>query len=82
MRVSAGSETRTPRVRCYTAARDRGQKAPRAVDHSDGLPNVSGAEEARPPDTMPEHDLPRTTRFADATFVGKSLDVAELDGDS
>jgi hypothetical protein len=52
------------------------------VEHSDGLPNVSSAEEARPPDTMPEDDLPTTTGFADSTFVGKSFDLAELDGDS
>jgi hypothetical protein len=31
---------------------------------------------------MPEDDLPTTARFADAKFVGKSFDLAELDGDS
>lgn len=52
----------------------------RVVDHSDGLPDVPGVEEARPPDTMPEDDLPTTTRFADATFVGKSFDLTEQGG--
>jgi len=47
----------------------------RVVDHSDGLPDAPGIDEARPPDTMPEDDLPTTTRFADATFVGKSFDL-------
>jgi hypothetical protein len=52
----------------------------RVVDHSDGLPDVPGVEEARPPDTMPEDDLPTTTRFADATFVGKSFNLAGQEG--
>jgi hypothetical protein len=47
----------------------------RVVDHSDGLPDAPGIDEARSPDTMPEDDLPTTTRFADATFVGKSFDL-------
>ena len=47
----------------------------RVVDRSDGLPEVRGIDEARPPDTMPEDDLPATTRFADATFVGGSFDL-------
>jgi hypothetical protein len=64
-------------------ARGRGPKrSPRVADHSDGLTNVPGAEEARPPDTMPEDDLPTTARFVDATFVSKGFDLAEFDGDS
>jgi hypothetical protein len=54
----------------------------RVVDQSDGLPNVPGVEQVRDPDTMPEDDLPPTTRFADATFVGKSFDLAESGRDS
>ena len=46
----------------------------RVVDHSAGLPDAPGVDEARPPDTMPDNDLPTTTRFADATFVGKSFE--------
>jgi hypothetical protein len=46
------------------------------VDYSDGLPNVPGGEETRPPDTMPEDDLPTTARFVDATFVGQSFDIS------
>ena len=44
----------------------------RIVDRSDGLPDVPGIEEARPPDTMP--------RFGDVTFVGKSFDLTEPGG--
>ncbi len=43
----------------------------RVVAVSDGLPDVPGVDEARPPDTMP--------RFADTTFVGKSFDLTEPD---
>ncbi len=39
----------------------------RAVALSDGLPDVPGVDETRPPDTMP--------RFADTTAVGKSFDL-------
>ncbi len=41
----------------------------RVVGLSDGLPDVSGVDETRPPDTMP--------RFADTTAVGKSFDLTE-----
>ena len=52
----------------------------RVADHSAGLPAVPGVDEARPPDTMPENDLPTSTRFADAAFVGKSFDLTETEG--
>ena len=52
----------------------------RVVDHSDGLPDAPGVDETRPPGTMHEEDLPTTTRFADATFVGKSFDLTERQG--
>jgi hypothetical protein len=50
----------------------------RAVDYSDGLPDVPGIDETRPADTMPRYDEQiRNASFADATFVGKSLDLTE-----
>jgi hypothetical protein len=49
----------------------------RVVDHSDDLTDACGIDEAWPLDTMPEDDLPATTRFADATFVGGSFDLTE-----
>jgi MFS family permease len=50
----------------------------RAVDYSDGLPDVPGIEETRPADTMPRYDEQiRNAAFADATFVGKSFDLTQ-----
>ncbi len=50
----------------------------RAVDYSDGLPDVPGIDETRPSDTMPRYDEQiRNAAFADATFVGKSFDLKE-----
>jgi hypothetical protein len=50
----------------------------RAVDYSDGLPEVPGIDEARPADTMPRYDERiRNASFADATFVGKSFELTE-----
>ena len=49
----------------------------RAVDYSDGLPDVPGIDEARPADTMPAYDERiRNASFGDATFVGKSFDLS------
>ena len=64
-------------------ALELGPKVPvrlRVVDYSAGLPDVPGVDEARPPDTMPDGDLPTSTRFADATYVGKSLDLTQPEG--
>jgi hypothetical protein len=50
----------------------------RAVDYSDGLPDVPGIDETRPADTMPSYDEQiGNAAFADATFVGKSFDLTQ-----